>query len=87
MLATAASAGSTIARTSPGAGTVTDVHGQLVQIEEHPHGAPSGQSSSVPPSVHSAATSAIATVNTPLIDTSKAAIRRHEAGEAPDPYS
>lgn len=75
-LATVASTAGTAAMASTGAGTVTDVQGQLVQIDEHPHGAPSGHPSSLPPSPHSAATSALATVDTPLIVTSKVAIKR-----------
>ena len=74
-LAIHVSAGSTVTRASAVVGTVTEVQGQLVQSDEHPHGAPSGQSSSLPPSLHSAAVSAFAIEITPLIVTSKAVIK------------
>ncbi len=74
-LAIQVSAGSTVTRASAVVGMVTEVQGQLVQSDEHPHGAPSGQPSSGE-SLHSAAVSAFATVSTPLIVTSKAAIKR-----------
>lgn len=75
-LAIHVSAGSTVTRASAVVGTVTEVQGQLVQIDEHPHGAPSGQPSSVAPSLHSPAVSTFATVITPLIVTRMAAIKR-----------
>ena len=69
-------AGSTDASINVVVGTVTEVHGQLVHNEEHPHGAPSGHPSSLQSSLHAAATSALTIEVTPLIVASKATTKR-----------
>lgn len=57
-----------------GEGIVTDVHGQLAQIDEQPHGASSGHPSSLSPL--SVATSPSALATPPVTVASMATIRR-----------